>query len=64
MTHSARSQIGNIGRYDTGQNVDRQKRLTEQACRSESLRSSFILRDLPGAVLKNCIKLFAHWHSC
>ena len=38
MTHIAGSQIGNIGRYDTGQNVDRQKRLTEGACRSEPLR--------------------------
>ena len=55
MTHIIGSQIGNFGRHDTGQNIDRQKRLTEGACRSEPLRSSFtlcILRALPNAVLK------------
>ena len=52
MTHMAGSQIGNIERYDTGQKVDRQKRLTKGACRSEPLRSMFVLRDLPETVLK------------
>ena len=36
MTHIIGSQIGS-------QNIDRQKRLTEGACRSEPLRSSFTL---------------------
>lgn len=46
MTHIAGSQIILDG------NVDRQKRLTKKACRSEPLCSILGLRDLPEAAFK------------
>lgn len=67
MTHIVGSQMILDGMIPA-KLIDRQKRLTERACRSDLLRPIFVLRDLPTQEkarldqIGDC-SIFANWHS-